>query len=434
MHHIYLVLCFSLLVLATNNSSAQCGTGRYYDKLFSEIQFTPNIDYGGMRKNLESGYRHLLLDLYEPKHDEEPLRPLVVLIHGGAFLDFPIIDKRSPDILNMAQDLVQRGYVVASPEYRLVKNPLALLSLDFMAREVVVSMLDVNDALCYFVETYHNGNPHRIDIERMFVGGVSAGAIISLHGLFIDRVDELSSPYVAAANFVAQLDNVDVQAKLDNKYCGAKILGGVSISGALIDTSIIKYRETAIFFSHGTDDNLVPHDIARPFGLITLPDMYGPGTIVPMIANTGTRVEFESWEGSWHVPFLAFDWPKILQLDFEGFLIDRPKFDVTMNRIALLFQDLLGCPTPVRDNISATLKVYPNPNSGTMYIDLPVGMQRERMLVQAINTLGQVVYSTSFATGLDRILLEELPQGQHYIRVQAESGSGQVFTGKVVVR
>lgn len=433
MRQVYSLLLVIILLLPAKPAYSQCGSGRYFDKVFTELTFTPNIDYGGLRKNLESGYTRLLLDLYEPKNDPEPLRPLAILIHGGAFLDLPFIDKRSPDILNMAQDLVQRGYVVASPEYRLVKNPLALLFVEFMAREVVVSLLDANDAICYFVNSYYNGNPHRIDINRMFVGGVSAGALISLHGLFVDRMDELGEPYTSAAQFVEQLDQRDIQAALDNKYCGANILGGVSISGALIDTIIIKPKETAVFFSHGTEDNIVPHNIARPFGIVTLPYMYGPGVIAEQMIRQGMRVEFESWEGAWHVPFLAFDWLKLLELDIDGFLIDRVKFDSTMNNIARFFQELMGCPTPVRDHTTSSLSIYPNPSNGGVQITIPSALHQQTLLVQVVNTLGQTIASSTHSSS-SSIKLEALPKGNYILRVQAiGTAENTIYTGKVVV-
>jgi acetyl esterase/lipase len=83
------------------------------------------------------GYRPLHLDLYRASADATP-RPLVVLVHGGgwwagnqraasAFLDFPAV----------LANLAQRGYVVASIEYRLsgeASFPAQLLDLQQAVR------------------------------------------------------------------------------------------------------------------------------------------------------------------------------------------------------------------------------------------------------------------------------------------------------------
>src|SRR5690606_14736750 len=112
----------------------------------------------------------MVTDIYEPKGDTAAKRPFVVLIHGGAHRDIPLLDRRSPDIGTLAADLARRGYVVFSPEYRLVN----ILRYDvaghdsIYTRQLFHSILDIDDLFCFLAESYANGNPYRIDLDKAF--------------------------------------------------------------------------------------------------------------------------------------------------------------------------------------------------------------------------------------------------------------------------
>jgi len=108
------------------------------------------------------GYRPLHLDLYRASADETR-RPLVVFVHGGgwwaanpraasAFLDFPAV----------LANLAQRGYVVASIEYRLSGEA------PFPAQ-----LLDVQGAVRFLRA---NAARFGIDSTKVALWGVSAGA------------------------------------------------------------------------------------------------------------------------------------------------------------------------------------------------------------------------------------------------------------------
>jgi acetyl esterase/lipase len=108
------------------------------------------------------GYRPLHLDLYRASVDETR-RPLVVFVHGGgwwagnqraasAFLDFPAV----------LATLAQRGYVVASIEYRLSGEA------SFPAQ-----LLDLQEAVRFLRA---NAARFGIDPAKVALWGMSAGA------------------------------------------------------------------------------------------------------------------------------------------------------------------------------------------------------------------------------------------------------------------
>ena len=108
------------------------------------------------------GYRPLHLDLYRASIDATP-RPLVVFVHGGgwwaanqraasAFLNFPAV----------LANLAQRGYVVASIEYRLSGEA------PFPAQ-----LLDLQEAVRFLRA---NATRFGINPARVVLWGLSAGA------------------------------------------------------------------------------------------------------------------------------------------------------------------------------------------------------------------------------------------------------------------
>ena len=114
-------------------------TERYKKKIFKEVEVKRDLLYGKAKgywtrspycddpyittlsKGLVKAFNDpelldLKLDIYYPKTDVFKNRPLVMLIHGGAFY---IGSKESAAEQELATSLAKRGYVVASIDYRL---------------------------------------------------------------------------------------------------------------------------------------------------------------------------------------------------------------------------------------------------------------------------------------------------------------------------
>jgi acetyl esterase/lipase len=127
----------------------------------------------------------LRLDLYRPAHRASALRPLVILVHGGAFRTGSRTD---PGVARIAHGLAARGIVAASIDYRLLGDgpepsarvaPLAdAMGGGEVARAVAAAADDTLTAVRYL-----RGRARRLGIDRRRLGliGSSAGAITADH-------------------------------------------------------------------------------------------------------------------------------------------------------------------------------------------------------------------------------------------------------------
>lgn len=174
---------------------------------------------------------NLQLDLFLPQKDSAKNRPLVIMLHGGAFVSGSR-DDRSQSIIGFCDSLAVRGYVVASIDYRIglvLKNngnQLLVDSLDFK-RAIQWGVQDLQNAVHYFKI---HADTYGVDPEKFFVIGNSSGAILALH---------------------FGIENED------------SVRGIVSLWGATIDSLRIKNIITPMLLVHGTKDNIIPFTKGR---------------------------------------------------------------------------------------------------------------------------------------------------------------------------
>ena len=264
---------------------------------FSDIYLRKVKDLATTRKlNLD-------MDLYYPKERAaECSRPLLILIHGGAFFND---DKRlAVGYPEMGRHFASRGFVVASINYRMGFKPMAA-DVD---RAGYRALQDAHAAVCYLIE---NAQEFCIDTTRIFAAGSSAGAITALNLAFMREKNRPSSTIAdgtknwfsskvgsltGAINRVVALfgkaNLIDSQKLVDdlglnsdlgpiNAVSGRlerpfHINAVVNLWGALHTTEMLKNStKTAILSIHGDDDHIVPYSYGYPFDEIVdleLPD------------------------------------------------------------------------------------------------------------------------------------------------------------------
>ena len=105
----------------------------------------------------------LLVDIYEPEGDDNELRPLIIMAHGGFFIGG---DNNGADVVPLSQDLTRMGYVVGSISYRLgIDNFLDVSNA--LIRSVWRGYHDGKAAVRYFRKTVEeDGNPWGIDCRE----------------------------------------------------------------------------------------------------------------------------------------------------------------------------------------------------------------------------------------------------------------------------
>lgn len=313
---------------------------RYKDEIYQNYRRISNVPYG--REVTSYGVlQRMVYNVYLPPFkDTINNRPAVMLAHGGGFINF--LDQNSPDIVKIAEGLAKRGYVVFSVEYREEQSFLSLFNEKDMILAVARSLIDIRNATCQIMDTTLNhGNPFGVDHNRVFVGGVSAGAVSFLHAVFLDSLSWMPPQY---QEWILELEP-NTQALLDNKYCGANLLGVLNISGALLDTTWMKsYKKNeypAILSVHGTADGIVPYKHRYPFDIKTLPKLFGSYFVDQRARNLGIKSELQVWPGYGHVPFIGINLNALFSSNITNVAFDEKRFNKTLNQTVDFFYNLL---------------------------------------------------------------------------------------------
>ena len=203
-----------------------------------------------LRKTPELVFKKSLdldMDLYYPEDQSVGVRhPLLLLIHGGAFYNG---DKQSIGYPEMGRYFAERGFVVASINYRMGFGPTAA-DVD---RAGFRGLQDAHAAVCYLLKY---SEEYRIDPDLIFVAGTSAGAITALNLAFMqddDRPDEVLGEGTIDA----------VSGDMEQEF---QVKAVANMWGAVRDLSMLyNSPETSIISFHGDEDHVVPYEYGFPF-------------------------------------------------------------------------------------------------------------------------------------------------------------------------
>ncbi len=171
------------LLLSPAQASAQ---DLFIDPMF-DVSITHGITYRIAEIQSPPGDFRLLLDLYEPiGEDAPPLRPGLILIHGGGFTGG---SRTNPALVEICTEMASRGYSAVSIDYRLAgQDPV--VSDEFMPfyEALEDSGATLPAAIAAAVEDATHA--HRwmaahagelaVDPDRIAIGGSSAGGVTSL--------------------------------------------------------------------------------------------------------------------------------------------------------------------------------------------------------------------------------------------------------------
>lgn len=413
---------------AQNNCSY---SGRYYDFVFDKIQSTVNIPYA--EKPTSTGrMQTLVYDVYEPEGDTAAVRATVILVHGGGYID--LLDQHSPDILELADKLVKRGYVCISIEYREEQNPLSLLSEEKMMKAVSRSLEDIHDAICQLMGEVNDGNPYRIDTSRVVSCGVSAGAVSLLHGAFLDSINTLPGQY---PQWVYDVIGDDAQEILNDRYCGGKLRGIVNISGALLKADwVANDTSVALFNIHGYQDPIVPFKRDHPFHLPSLPLLEGSYYIHQKALSLGMK-SYAHYYNRGHVPFIDIELEdlfsgKPFDIIFDDWILLQTHNDIRDFYYRLLNNCINDVATPIKNKLTSVLDIYPNPVSDQLYIKMPSTLHTSNAIANFYSLNGENVLSVSLQNTNVISVRQQLPNGVYMVQIL---GDDQInYMARVVVQ
>ena len=209
----------------------------------------------------------LLMDSYVPDNDLQN-RPLLMLIHGGAFTGG---SKQQEALVDIANYYASRGFVVFSIDYRLRDHkgtiPQEWIDATSDAAPANLDQLyamypahrDAKAALRWIVA---NADNYNINTDYITVGGGSAGAITSI-GIGVselgDYKDEISVSEDNTLSTTHLSQTYEVQTILD--FWGSN--ASVEILELIYGYQRFSSNDPALFIAHGTEDPTVPFSSAE---------------------------------------------------------------------------------------------------------------------------------------------------------------------------
>ena len=302
--------------------------GYWTNSPYSDEPYITTLSKGLIKSFGDPQLLDLNLDVYYPKTDVFKNRPLVMLIHGGAFY---IGAKESACEKTLATTLAKRGYLVASIDYRLGFK-LTPTDIEMGAYRAIQ---DANAALRFLS---HNAKGLGIDPDQVYIGGTSAGAVASLNTAFMKN-DERPARILEAEKegLVGKIE------ESGNKYTEKfKIKAVVNMWGAVSDLNIIDPDEKVSVLSiHGTADDIVPFENDYPFrnslmvNRLVMDKMYGSKPIHDRLRALNIRNRLVSLPGMGHEPELATyntlnNWMDTITSNVSRFLYEETAADVVL--------------------------------------------------------------------------------------------------------
>ncbi|HRP38957.1 MAG TPA: alpha/beta hydrolase fold domain-containing protein [Chitinophagales bacterium] len=373
-----------------------CTTARFRDEMF-DID-SVEVEYTNVRSDKNK------MDIFFPKNDTSSRRPLLLLAHGGGFTAG---DKASDASVNyFKKAFARRGYVTASIDYRLAQLT-DLVDSTKMLREVIWAISDAKAAMRYFSKDAATTNTYKIDTNFMFIGGNSAGAILSVHYAYIDDLNVLPS-YVRDT----MLANGGLEGNSGNPGYTSKVQAVVSLAGGINQTSWIAPTGVPIFMAHGDADRTVPYyhnQVYRlpPYNSFTLVTLYGSGSMDTALTARNIRHELKTFPGDDHCPW---DTSATKMAD-----IDTLARNFLYPMVCSQFPDA-GPITGISEiNGSYSLAIYPNPNSGTF--NIRTDKFENGTVAEVFNQMGQLVNTTSLKNNITTLNLSNSAFGVYVVRV-----------------
>jgi para-nitrobenzyl esterase len=289
-----------------------------------------------------------------------------------------------------------------------------------MIKAVMRAVQDAKAAIRFFrKDVAENGNTYGIDPNQIFIGGSSAGGIAALHLAYINEISELAAEYQVYANEIGGLEGMS-----GNEGYSSAVKGVVTVSSAMRDVDYMNDNtDIPVLFVHAPFDMSIPYGIGKPYGIPTLPLVYGSKTLHAHAKEIGLPSTLYKVPGNQHVPYK----------DNEDNLIPAV-FDSTIWYMSHFLYEYIECetPTPVKDHSTPALGIYPNPAANGFYIDTRL---TETRTIQFINNLGELCRVEILNNGENFLSLKNAstPAGIYLLQLFDESKK-LAATGKLVVR
>jgi len=216
--------------------------GRYVDLVFARVERTNGVKYGSAVDKPTGRPVDLLLDIYEPAGDTAARRGVFVFLFGGGF----VAGDREREPRVYCEQMARRGYVAVAIDYRINQG-------NIFADGVPAAVSDARQAVGWL---RRHAERYRLDVDRIVIGGSSAGSITSLFLAYTDMERDPAE------------DDSEVAAVLD-------LWGGL-----YTEVRQMGLGEPPLVIIHGTEDRVVPFGEAEKLRdravTIGLPHLFHP--------------------------------------------------------------------------------------------------------------------------------------------------------------
>lgn len=241
-----ILLFFTISLLAQDHPT--CNTQRYRLDVFENVKATKGIKFAD-ETTIAGNEQELFMDVYEPAGDVATNRPVVVLGFGGSFLS----GSRS-EIAPICEMFAKKGYVAVTIDYRIYDLPLIPIPTKEEMQDVVVRAIkDMKSALRFLDDDAKASNTYGIDMNWLYVGGISSGGIAAIHAAMLDSTDVYSPEIASAIALHAPIYGItDTDTSI-------QIRGVLNYSGALHDVSWLDAGDPPFISFHDNEDPTVPY-------------------------------------------------------------------------------------------------------------------------------------------------------------------------------
>ncbi len=362
MKNLNLIIC---LLLSTQISYGQCD-GRYQNEIFSSVSVN-TVNYS----DVYTDFRHEM-DIYTPDGDTETSRPVVFYMHGGSFTGG---DKNLTDCVDFCTSMAKRGYIAISSNYRLTPIPFTfLIDQEEQYRTVLKAVADIKAAVRYVRKDFANGNTMGSDPNGIYIGGYSAGAVLSLHLAYIDQVSDLPTSPIDVQNLVNSIGG-SLEGDAGNDGYSSEIHGVISFAGGINDLNWIDANDEPLVCIQGDNDGTVSYNCAPGLGMSTVLILCGTGEMQPQADLVGITNDALTYAGEDH--------------NWAASGSGNALFDTAVQFTVDFLFPLLPCNqvTDISQMEKVDINIFPNPANNLMTIQSNNKLENYRIF----NGFGQLV-------------------------------------------
>ena len=407
----YTILIFLFTSFAVQSFAQGCDEFRYLNDIATSvsmetIQFGQNINGGGSSQDL-------FMDIYTPDGDTETARPAIIYAFGGSF-----ITGNRGQVADFCERYAKRGYVTVAIDYRLYNIFTQGLPDSLgMIEEVVMAVADMKAAVRFMRNSANTGNPYGVDGSKIYVGGLSAGAIAAAHTAYINELSDVPDYLVTILN-----DNGGVNGDTDlpgNSLLSVSsdVQAVINHSGALHRAYFMEAGDAPIVSAHGDEDDTVPYAYGYALDIVTVE---GSSLLHARAMDVGITSEFHTVEGGGHVEFYG----------------QEPHATIIDDMVKQFLHDEVTCNLVSNENledVSASVHVYPNPavDKATIAIDGALGAYDLSIVDQLGRTIRNISNISDNAYTLER---SGLATGIYYVQLQFHDENLAPANKRVVFR